>query len=228
MTDKNEKETLATSLNSALEKSKGLVFAVAAVVVLVIVAVAVIATVKSKATAGGIEQLDTISYNLTNISSDNAELTEEDIAARQNKALEELSSLVEKSGVVGLRANMLVAEIKFAQKNFDEARAAWLKAAEIKKNAYTAPLCYYNAAVCSENLGDTENAILYYKSASEDNDFLLVDHALFSLGRVNESVQKYDDAKAAYEKLSELHPTSSWAQMAQSQLISLKVAGKIQ
>ena len=228
MTDKNEKETLATSLNSALEKSKGLVFAVAAVVVLVIVAVALIATVKSKATANGIEQLDTISYNLTNVSSDDAELSAEDITARQNKALEELAPLTVKGGIIGLRANMLAAEIKFAQKNYEEARAAWLKAAEVKKNAYTAPLCYYNAAVCSENLGDTDNAILYYKSASDNKDFLLVDHALFSLGRVNESVQKYEDAKAAYEKLSELHATSSWAQMAQSQLISLKVAGKIQ
>ncbi|WP_294430248.1 tetratricopeptide repeat protein [uncultured Treponema sp.] len=227
MADKNEKETLATSLNSALEKSKGLVFAVAAVVVLVIVAVAVVATVKSKATANGIEQIDTISYNLTNVSSEEKDLSAEDIAARQTKALEELASLSGKSGVVGLRANMLVAEIKFAQKNYEEARAAWLKAAEVKKNAYTASLCYYNAAVCSENLGDTENAVAYYKSASEDKDFLLVDHALFSLGRVNESAQKYEDAKAAYEKLSELHPTSSWAQMAQSQLISLKVAGKI-
>ena len=217
MADKIEKETLEASLNEKLEKSKGMVFAVAAVVVLAIVAVAVFATVKSKITEKGIEQIDTISYVLTNESKD---LSESDIAARQNKALEELSSLTSKGGVVGLRANMLAAEIKYAQKNYSEARDFWLKAAEANKNAYTAPLCYYNAAACSENLNDTDGAIAYYKAASENEDFLLVDHALFSLGRVNEAAKKYDDAKAAYDKLNELHSSSKWANLAKSRLIA--------
>lgn len=225
MAEKTENETLATSLNKALEKSKGLVFAVAAIIVVVIVAMAVIATVKSKSTENGIEQIDSISYALTNEAS---ELSADDIAARQSKALESLSELSEKSGVVGLRANMLIAEIKFAQKNYEEARSAWLKAVSAKSKAYTASLCYYNAAVCSEELDDTENAIAYYKSASDDADFLLIDHALFSLARVNESAQKFEDAKAAYDKLVELHATSSWAQLAKSRLIALKAAGKIQ
>ncbi|MBQ8014111.1 MAG: tetratricopeptide repeat protein [Treponema sp.] len=225
MAEKTENETLATSLNKALEKSTGLVFAVAAIIVVVIVAMAVIATVKSKSTENGIEQIDSISYALTNEAS---ELSADDIAARQSKALESLSELSEKSGVVGLRANMLIAEIKFAQKNYEEARSAWLKAVSAKSKAYTASLCYYNAAVCSEELDDTENAIAYYKSASDDADFLLIDHALFSLARVNESAQKFEDAKAAYDKLVELHATSSWAQLAKSRLIALKAAGKIQ
>ncbi len=225
MTDKTEKLTIADSLNKTLEKSKGFVFAVAAIIVVVIVAVAVFATVKSKTTEKGIEQLDLISYTLTNEAS---ELSAEDVTARQNKALEDLASLTSKSGVIGLRANMLVAEIKFAQKNYEEARSAWLKAVEAKSKAYTASLCYYNAAVCSEELNDSDNAIAYYKAASEDGDFLLVDHALFSLGRVNESAKKYDDAKAAYEKLVELHSSTSWAELAKTRLISLKAAGNIQ
>lgn len=225
MADKIEKETLANSLNNALEKSKGLVFAVVAVVVVVIVAVAAFATVKSKTTEKGIEKVDSISYTLTNESEG---LSEAEIASRKTTALEELASLSGKSGIVGVRANMLIAEIKFSQKNYEEARAAWLKAIDAKKNAYTASLCYYNAAVCSENLNDSESAISYYKSASEDKDFLLIDHALFSLGRVNEAAKKYDDAKAAYDKLNELHATSKWAQLAKTRLISLNLSGNIQ
>ena len=225
MTDKNEKETLADSLNNALEKSKGIVFAVAAVIVVAIIAVAVFATLKSKSTEKGIEQVDSISYALTNEAKD---LSNEDVAARQNKALEDLAALTEKCGIVGIRANMLVAEIKFSQKKYDEARAAWLKAATAMNKIYTVPLCYYNAAVCSEELGDTDGAISYYKSASEEPEFILVDHALFSLARVNETAGKYDDAKAAYEKLVELHSSSSWAQLAKSRLIALKAAGNIQ
>ena len=225
MADNKQTETLATALNAKLEKSKGTVFAICAVVVAVIVVIAVFATVKSKSTEKGIEQIDSISYALT---SDASELSEEDIAVRQNTALEQLVALSSKGGIVGIRANMLIAEIKFAQKNYEEARSAWLKAIAAKKDAYTASFCYYNAAVCSEELGDTDNAIAYYAAASDDEDFILIDHALFSLGRVNETAQKYEDAKAAYEKLNELRSSASWGQLAQSRLIALKVAGNIQ
>ncbi|WP_407427343.1 tetratricopeptide repeat protein [Treponema sp.] len=231
MTDKIEKETLASSLNSKLEKSKGAVFAVCGIVVAVIVIIAVIAAVSSKTTANGIEQIDSISYALTKDTDklpENEEEKASEITARQNKALEDLASLSEKSGIVGLRANMLIAEIKFAQKNYEEARSSWLKAIAAKGKNYTTSLCYYNAAVCSEELNDNENAVSYYKSACEDEDFLLIDHALFSLGRVNEAAQKYEEAKAAYEKLNELHSSSNWAQLAKSRLIALKAAGNIQ
>ena len=145
MADKIENQTLADSLNAKLEKSKGTVIAICAIVAVVIVVIAVCATVKSKSTERGIEKIDSISYTLTDKAS---ELSEEDLAARKDKALEEISSLTGKGGIVGLRANMLVAEIKFSQKKYEEARSAWLKAVDVKKSAYTAPLCYFNAAVC--------------------------------------------------------------------------------
>lgn len=217
-------ETLAVSLNEKLEKSKGIVLAVGVVVAVLIVVVAVFATVRSKSISKGIEQIDSISYVLTN---DSAELSDSDITARQNKALEELASLSEKGSIVGIRANMLVAEVAFAQKKYEDARSAWLKAANADKKSYTASLCFYNAAVCSENLNDSEGAISYYKIASDDEDFLLRDHALFSLGRVNESNQKYEEAKTAYEKLDALHPSSNWGKLAKSRLISLKSSGNI-
>ena len=225
MTEKIEKETLASSLNAKLEKSKGAVAVFVAIVVVVIVAVAAFATIKSKTTEKGLELFDSISYSLTDKAND---LSKDDVLARENKALEELSALTEKSGIVGLRANMLAADIKFSQKNYEEARSAWLKAIAAKGKNYTTSLCYYNAAVCSEELNDIESAVSYYKSASEDEDFLLIDHALFSLGRVNESAEKYADAKAAYEKLFELRSTSNWGQLAKSRLIALKAAGKIE
>ena len=225
MADKIQNETLADSLNAKLEKSKGTVIVVAVVAVILIAVVAIFATVRTKSIEKGIEQFEQISFSLTDKATD---ISAEDLAARENKALEELSSLTGKGGIVGLRANMLVADLKFAQKNYEEARSAWLKAVEIKKSEYTAPLCYYNAAVCSENLGDNEKAISYYKSASEYDDFLLIDHALFSLGRVNEEAEKFTDAKAAYEKLVELRPSANWGQLAKSRLISLKANGKIE
>lgn len=225
MANTSENETLATSLGAKLEKSKGLVLTVGAIVLVLVAAVLVFATVRAKSISNGIERVDSISYALTN---ESEELSDSDIAARQNKALEELVSLGDKSGIVGLRANMLIAEIKFAQKNYEEARSAWLKAANLNKKAYTASVCFFNAALCSEELNDSENAIAYYKLASEDENFLLIDHALFSLGRVNETAQKYEEAKETYQRLYDLHSTSNWGLLAKSRLIALKAAGNIQ
>ena len=225
MSVNSEKETIGQSLESKLRKSSGTIIAILIVLLVFVVAISVFAAVKSKVAEKGISQIDSISYALTN---DAKDLSAEDIAVRQNKAIEDLLPLSNKGGVVGLRANMLLAEIKFAQKNYDEARAAWLKAASAKPKVYTAPLCYFNAAVASEELGDTENAIAYYKNATENEEFLLIDHALFSLGRLNESAQKYEDAKAAYEKAAELHSSSSWANLAKSRVIAMKAAGNIQ
>ena len=224
MADKIQNETLADSLNAKLEKSKGKILACIVVVAVVIATTAIFAAIRSKSISNGIEKIEQISFALTDKAT---ELSKDELTARQNKALEELSNLMQKGGVVGLRANMLVADIKFAQKNYGEAKSAWLKAAELNKNAYTAPLCYYNAAVSSEELSETENAISYYKLASENEDFILIDHALFSLGRVSEFAQKYDDAKSAYEKLVDLRPSANWAQLAKSRLIALNTEGKI-
>lgn len=225
MADTAGTETFAASLGARLEKSKGLALAVCAMVFVIIVGVAVFAVLRAKSISDGIERIDAISYALMRGS---GELSEDEISSRQQTALEELASLGGKSGIVGLRANMLIAEIKFARKSYEEARSAWLRAAGLNKKSYTAPLCYYNAAVCGENLNDLEGALACYRAASEDEDFLLIDHALFSLGRVNESVGNYEDAKTVYEKLNSLRPSSNWGQLAKSRLISLKAAGNIQ
>ena len=66
------------------------------------------------------------------------------------------------------------------------------------------------------------------KKACEDDDFVLIDKALFNLGRLNETKNNFDDAKNAYEKAISLHPSSSWANLSKSRLIALKTSGKIQ
>lgn len=240
MAEKIQKESFADKLNASLAKSSKAILSAAVAVIVVLLAVIVVSNVNVSATKNGIEQIESITYALTKNSDDSSssgdsELSEdeqkakkeEEKLARQTTALEQLSSLSSKSGIVGVRANMLVADIKFDQKKYDEARDAYVKAAEGKK-AYTRALNYFNAAVCSEELGDDDSAEKYYKAASDDSDFVLIDHALFSLGRVYEAKSDFENAKSAYEKLNDLHPATSWGQLAKSRLIALKADGKIQ
>lgn len=240
MAEKVQKESFAYKLNASLAKSSKAILAAAVVIIVVLLAVIVVSNVKASATRKGIEQIESITYALTKNSSDSsyegdAELSEdeqkakleEEKLARQTTALEQLSALSSKSGIVGVRANMLIADIKFDQKKYDEARDAYVKAANGKK-AYTRPLNNFNAAVCSEELGDNDSAEKYYKAASDDSNFVLIDHALFSLGRIYEAKSDFENAKSTYEKLNDSHPTTSWGQLAKSRLIALKSDGKIQ
>lgn len=240
MAENVQKESFADKLNASLAKSSKALLAAVIIVVVAFVAVLVVSNVKSNLAKKGLEQIDSITYALTRESGnsgdiENSDISEdekdakkaEDKAASQETALEQLAPLASKSGIVGVRANMLIADIKFDQQNYSEARDAYVKAAELEK-AYTRSLNDFNAGVCSEELDDNESAIKYYKAASDDKDFVLIDHALFSLGRVYEANSSFEDAKTAYEKLNDLHPTTSWGQMAKSRLIALKAEGKIQ
>jgi len=150
-------------------------------------------------------------------------------------ALAELEAYADKCNVVGVRANLLIAEIKYANKEYQAAAESYVKAAEADKSAYTAPGAYFNAAVCYESLEtpDFEKSVEYYGKASEYEDYPKVDHALFSLGRANENKGDVEAAKKAYQKLAdredsfpEISPydkpyVEGWAYMAKSRLITL-------
>lgn len=225
MADTDNKKSLSVSLNAALEKSRGLVVAISVVVFVLILAVVIVATVVSKSTERGIEKIDTITFTLLNEADS---ISEEDVSVRISSALDSLSELTGKGGIVGARANMLSAELVFIQKKYDSARDFWLKAASAGKKSYIAPLSYYKAAVCCEELGDFDNAVLYYRAAASDKDFVLLDHALFSLGRACEQKQDFAAAEEAYERLNSRSPTSSWGLLAKTRLISMKADGFVQ
>ncbi|MBQ7158611.1 MAG: hypothetical protein IJS09_04185 [Treponema sp.] len=220
-----QEETTAEKLDSFLSKNRSLFLTAALVVVIAVVAVLAVVVISGKSTEKGLAQVDSIYYTLTK---DGAALEGDALTARQDAALEQLAALEGKGGVVGVRANMLVADLQFQKKNFEAAKAAYLKAANAKKNAYTAPLAYYNAAACSENLGDLDSALANYTLAADAKDFVLVDHALFSVGRVNEAKGDFKAAKEAYDKLNDKHPDGSWAELAKGRLIALKAAGNIE
>lgn len=225
MTDNIQTQTVAEKLESALSKSTKLILAVAVFFVIAFISVVICSVVNNKAVESGIEQVDSLTYALLK---DAENLEGKDLEARQTEALEKLSALSAKSGIVGVRANMLIADIKFATKSFEEAKNAYVKAAESKKSAYTYGLNYFNAGVCAEELNDMDSAVKYYEAASKDTEFIMIDHALFSLGRCYETKESYAEAKSTYEKLNALHPSSSYGQLAKSRLISLKAEGKIQ
>ena len=116
---------------------------------------------------------------------------------------------------------------EFQKGKFEEAKNAYLAAAQASPKAYTAPIAYYNAAECSENLNDTENAISYYEKAESYSDFMMITHTIFNIGRVKEVAKDFDGAKEAYSKLSENYPDDSWTKIAKSRLLDFEIKGLV-
>lgn len=220
-----EKRSFADILGDVISKNRKIIVSVCAVLILAVIVYAVAVTVNSKSVESGLAKIDEITYTLTNKSSD---LSESDLNSRMEKALGDLNSMVGKGGVVGVRANMLVAEIYFQKKDFEKARSSWIAAAEKGKKSYTAPLSYFNAAVCSEELNDVDSAVTYYGDAAKAEDFFESDHALFSEGRVLETKGDFAAAQTSYQKVVDASPDTSWAKLAKDRLIALKNDGKIE
>ncbi len=211
----------STKANAFLEKNvKVLVGLIVVLLVLTGVAVAG-SSLNKKGVEKGLAEIDTIEYSFKKGAD---ELSAEDFSARQDKTLADLELLASKGGIVGVRANMLKAEILFEKNDFENSRSAWLKAAETKKSAYTASICFYNAAVCSENLNDLNSAFDYYTKAVSNEEFYLIDHAYFSLGRVNEAKGDVEAALDSYQKICDIHPASSWANLAKTRIIALNAS----
>ena len=218
-------ENLAERLNDTLlQVRKPLITGLVVLLVAILGLVAVV-LVNDSAKKKGLAQLDEIYFTLTK---DVSEVSDEELAAREAAALTALESFASKNGAIASRANLLIAEIQFQKQDYAAARDAWLRAAQTKQNAYTAPLAYFNAGVCSEKLSDLASAIDYYAKAADTKDFLLSEHALFSLGRVNETKGDFAAAQAAYERLTAAASGSNWTNLAKTRLLALQSAGSIE
>jgi len=225
MTENEVKTTAGTKTANFLEKNKKGLAAFLCAVIVLLLAYVIFSSVSASASAKNLQKIDEISYALTNGS---ASLNEDELAARRSKALEELSAFVNKGKVSGVRANMLAAEISYQSGKKEDAAAYWKKAAEKDRKAYTAPLCYFNLASAYEDLDKNEEAAASYKLAADNKDFVMRAHAAFNYGRLLETMEKYAEAAEAYQKLNDELPDDTFAKLAKTRLLQLKLDGKVE
>ena len=88
-------------------------------------------------------------------------------------------------------------------------------------------MCWYNAAVCYEELGDTASAITYFQKAADTVGFGLASRALFNIGRIKDTAGDYEGAVTVYQQLNDAYPSDSWASLAMSRIIALRAEGKV-
>ncbi len=214
-----EKASVGEKIAGYVDSRKKILIALVVVVVVAIAAFALFTGITSSAAKKGLSAIDKISYTLTENSSD---LSDEALAERKETALASLQVYNKKGGVVGVRANMLSAEIAYSKKDYEKAADYYAAAAAKGKKAYTAPIVYFNAAAAYENAGNNEKACEFYEKASNDKDFLLASRAAFELGRVKEAAGDTEGAIAAFKKVYDKEPDSSWGKLSKTELLKLE------
>ncbi|EPF30977.1 hypothetical protein HMPREF9194_01306 [Treponema maltophilum ATCC 51939] len=222
--EQTEKKTLTDSIGDFITAYRKVILGLLVVIFAAAAAFGIGTAVLSAQKKSALSDLDALEAEYSKLAADeHADAQKKSEIAAQAKALAEKSG-----GVARTRAAMFAADIAFADKNWEESRTYWLMAAKAQSKAYTAPICFYNAAVCSEEAGDLDAAVSYFNTAAENKDFPLVPHALFNAGRIEESRGNYAQAAALYEKLNASHSGTDWANLGKSRIIALRASGKIQ
>ncbi|MBE6344294.1 MAG: tetratricopeptide repeat protein [Spirochaetaceae bacterium] len=225
MTDNNkeQKKTASEKISNFLAKYRFFLIGIIVACIVVAIVLGIVLTVMDSSKEKALSQLDKIVYSLTQVSA-------EELPAAQDKALDDILALTQGKGgkVAKVRGNMAAAEIYFSRQQWQEACDAWLNAALADEKAYTAAVCYFNAAVAYEELGNSEAALANYEKVLQDSECLFVPRAIFSLGRINESLNDYATASNWYNKLVDEYASDNWASLAKSRLIELEIESKIQ
>ena len=224
--EKEEKLSFSDKLGKWILKNRVVLISILAVIFVAGVVGAIAFSVAAKNTEKKFANL----YDLTteyNAVVEDLDFSDEEKFAESQVILADVLSIADANAKnsVGIRAYMLAAEIQFANKDYANAAASWENAANANLKVYTAPLSFYNAAVCYEELGNYDAAIASLKKAIESDDFALKAKAIFNLGRLEETIGNYAAAADAYNDIVENYSSLEVFNFAKSRLIYLKEQG---
>ncbi len=222
--DEKEKQTFSDLLTLFIVKFKFVFLGIFVVGLIAIIAYGVISSSNEKAVKAGLAEIDAVTTEYAEL-----KIAETTDSAKEDALLARAQAIADKNTptIVKIRAQMVIAEIQFDRKNFEAARTAWLAAAEADKKSYTYGLCNYQCGICSEELGDLDNAVAYLKTAAESEGFAVVPRVLFNIGRIEETRGNIDKAVESYKKLVTDYPSDQWASLAKSRIITLDIDGKV-
>lgn len=218
-----KKETTSSKAEKFVSKNAKIIIVVFAVVACAVIGYILGTSIGSKSNAKSLATIDAITYELTN---ESATLESTELDARRATAFEKLEPLTKKGGIVGVRANMLCADLTYQQEKYEDSAKYWEAVAAKSKKSYTAPYANYNLGVCYEQLGKIDDAAAAYKKAADVDSFTLRAHAAYSYGRALEAKGDYKAAVEAYKALNDKTPEDTWAKLAKTRILVLQVEGK--
>ncbi|MGL4987588.1 MAG: tetratricopeptide repeat protein [Treponemataceae bacterium] len=221
----SEKKTISQIGGALLLKIRIPLLVIISLSILLSIGAGVYFTVSESNLKKNFAELEDFIFTLTEAKKN---LSDEKLTEKEDEILAKMIEFAtnNKRNPAGSRAFMAIADIHFDRKNWVDAREAWLNAIQANPKAYTTALCYYNAAVVSEEANDLPTAVDYYTKASEAMDFPLRSRALFSLARVEDVQGNVEAAKEHYRNLVDNFSNDSWANLANTRLILLETTAE--
>ena len=132
-------------------------------------------------------------------------------AAAFTTAVTKLIALTEKScfGYVHRNGHYIAGGMYFERKMYEEAKANYLKFADVSSSSSFAPLALFQAGVCAENTGKDDEALSLYKRIEKSyKDGAFSDRLFYDLGRMYQKKGDKVTAKEYYGKVIAQYPNS--------------------
>jgi TolA-binding protein len=126
------------------------------------------------------------------------------------------------------RGLFIRAEIGFQAKAWEAALNDYESLATQFPKSYLAPVSLFDAAICSEEKGDRDNAQrLFIKAYESYPESTVAPRAIFNAARLDEEKGAWAEAQKRYELIDSQYNQSEWNKLAKNRVIQLKVLGKI-
>jgi TolA-binding protein len=222
------KEQFLTNLSNFLQRYRLLFIIILVVVVAGILTFAIVSEVIKNRTAESTYQIEQVQQDYREWVASDEEQTKQEL---QESILADCDRIIKKYSKLyaAQRALFIKGSLFFKQEQWDRSIDNFTTLANTFPESYLAPIALVNSSVALEESGKVEEAIELYNTILDSyrESFPGIPQVLFSLGRLNEKIEDFEAAQAAYEELEDNFSSSNWTKLARNRIIKLTVDGKI-
>lgn len=221
-----EKKTFADKLAEFIAANRMLLIGIGIGIVVAIAAIGIYTAVSENTASASSRAMELAEQKLEAWSNETDEQKKADAEKALFESLDEIAKKWPRT-IAAQRALIRKAAVLNQKKEYAEAEKIALDAVSRNKNSYAAPIALELAAISAEEAGSIDTAIEHYTKLTKEylKDNPVAPHALFNLGRLQESKSDYKAAVEAYKKLVSDFGTSEWALLAKNRLIWLTSQG---
>ena len=223
-------QKISDKLNSFIGAHAKMIIGIFAVVIILVIVLAVALTMSQNASEkkfNDLADLETEYSSLSVMSSEDEGY--QNAAASFRTAAEALIASSSLDEYPGAKAELMLADIAYAEENYQEAADMYRAVADAQSDTYLGELAIMNEAACYDNLGNNTEALALYNRVFDTygDESAFAPKALYNAARIYEAEGNTDLAVATLEQLTGLYletatgSASEYARLAEAHLISM-------
>lgn len=202
-------EKMIGSVSTFFEKNKVILIVICAVIVVGILAAIIAVNAVNSAK-------DKAQIKIAKLEQQYAEVLASD-AQDWTALTADLQAMVKGGSYASVKSQYLLGLVYYQQQNYTEASDAFMKAYDLNKSIYLAPLSLANAAACAEEGGDSAKALELYNQIYNDYpESGTAAKALFNVARMYYQQGNTQLAQATFAQVADYYPNSEYGKLAQN------------